>query len=236
MPIKLNKDFLDAVEKGVASLEKNTTIKKAMKGGKNRPDIGDTQIAKYSPFEKGVQTAENIDSAVSNAGFLAETEAGLNLLSKLGAIGLAGGKVLSTVGQVAAPVQRALWTLDSARTMTDPKYRAETQKVVEGITEESPSNTALSGGLFTSAVARPTSTAQGVLDTISQLETDQINEQLKQERLDRQMRRLLEKAKAERATILGHRSGVQDNRDVPAVDIRNANQRSEQQAAQRYFK
>jgi flagellar motility protein MotE (MotC chaperone) len=241
MPIKLNKDFLKAVEAGVIALEKAAPtiaepVKKILKGGENRPDIGQTQMAEYSPFESRVQTAENIDSAVSNASFLAETEAGLNLLSKLGAIGLAGGKVLSTVGQVAEPIQETLWGLDAVRTLASPKYRAEAQKAVEATTEASPSDTAFSGSLFTSALARPTSTAQGELDTISQLETDQINEQLKQERLDRQMRRLLEKAKAERATILGHRSGVQDNRDVPAVGIRNANQRSEQQAAQRYFK
>jgi len=252
MPIKLNKDFLDAVEKGVISLEKATPkiaialekaapkiaapVKKAVKGAENRPDIGDTQMARYSPLEDKVQTAENIDSAISNAGFLAETKAGLNLLSKLGKVGATGGKILSGVGKVAEPVQMALWTLDSARTMADPEYRAEAQKAVEAATEKMPSDTAFSPSLFVSAAARPVSTIQGELDTLNQLGTNQINEQLKQEKLDRQMRRLIEKAKAERATILGRRSGVQDNRDVPAVDIRNANQRSEQQAAQRYFK
>jgi hypothetical protein len=241
MPIKLNKDFLDAVEKGVIALEKVAPtiaepVKKILRGGENRLDIGQTQMDEYSPFESGVQTAENIDSAVSNAGFLAETDAGLNLLSKLGAIGVTGGRILSTVGRVAEPVQETLWGIDGVRTMADPQYRAEAQKAIEGATKEMPSDTAFSPSLFVSAFARPTSTAQGELDTVSQLETDQINEQLKQERLDRQMRRLLDKSKAERATILGRRSGVQDNRDVPAVDIRNANQRSEQQAAQRYFK
>jgi hypothetical protein len=236
MPIKINKDFLDAVEKGVASLGKNTTFKKAMKGAGNRPDIGDTQMARYSPLEEKVQNAENVDAAVSNAGFLAETKGGAELLSKLGTIGGAGGKLLSSAGKVAEPVQMALWSLDSARTMADPEYRAEAQKAIEAATEKMPSDTAFSPSLFVSAIARPVSTVQGTLDTISQLGTNQINERLKQERLDQQMRRLLDSSKAERATILGHRSKVQDNRDVPAVDIRNANRRSEQQAAQRYFK
>ena len=245
MAIKLNKDFLDAVEKGIVatqrvapetiSLKKAEFFKKALKRADNRPDLGDTKMARYSPLESKVQTTENVDSAISNAGYLAETKDGLNALSKLGKVGVVGGKILSTAGKIAEPVQMALWTVDSARTMTDPKYRAETQKMIESVAEETPADTVFSPTAFTSALARPVSTLQGELDTVSQLDTNQLNEQLKQERLNRQMQRLLGKAKAERATILGHRIKSQNDRDVPAVDIRNANQQSEQKAARRYF-
>jgi hypothetical protein len=229
MPVKLNKDFLDAVERGIVVLQKEAPkiaapVKKALKGADNRPDLGDTKVARYSPLESKVQTTENVDSAISNAGYLAETKAGLNALSKLGKAGAVGGKILSTAGKVAEPVQMALWTVDSARTMTDPKYRAETQKMIESVSEGTPEDTVFSPTAFTSALARPVSTVQGELDTISQLDTNQLNEQLKQERLDRQMQRLLGKAKSERETILGRRIKSQNDRDVPAVEIRKGAQ------------
>lgn len=230
MAVKLNKNFLKAVESAISfqKLPDLNALKKSLKATPNRPDIGATQMAEYSPLEKKVQLAENIDSSVSNIGFLAETKPALKVLSKLGAAGAVGGKALPVAGRLAAPVQAALWQLDAGRTMVEPKYRAEAQKAVERTLENTDPNQAFNLPIMLSALARPTSTVQGLLDTLGQSDTDIINQQLKQDSQDRQLLRLLK----ERSTVLGRRSESKGDREVPLPDIREGTQPN----ARKFFK
>jgi hypothetical protein len=230
MAIKVNKNFLEAVESGLSfkKLPDLKALKKSLKALPNRPDIGNTQMAEYSPLEKRVQLAENIDSVVSNVGFLAETKPVLKALSKLGTVGAVGGKALTVAGRLAAPVQAALWQLDAVRTMAEPKYRAEAEKAVDRTLENTDPNQSFNIPIAVSALARPTSTVQGLLDNLSQSDTDIINQQLKQDSQDRQLLRL----RRERSTILGRRSESKGDREVPLPDIREGTQPN----ARKFFK
>jgi hypothetical protein len=248
--IKLAKSFADAVEEGVFALNKKPNIvltkkpsnvaleraikKKVVQDTPNLPDVGATKMAEYSPFERGVQTIENVDSAVGNVGFLAEyVPKVISKFTQLSPNAALTGRVLSGVGKLAEPVQPALWVLDAARTLADPKYRAEAQKALESEMDDTAPNKKYSPSTFFSAVSRPNSTAQAIIDTVSSTETRDMNSELKAQRLDRRLQDLIGKNKAERATILGRRNRPQREQDVPAVDV---NQQRDQEAARKFFK
>lgn len=143
------------------------------------------------------------------------------------------GEVVTTVGNLARPVAPALWTLDGVRTIADPQYRAEAQKALESEMDDTAPNKKYSPSTFFSAISRPSSTARALMDTVSSTMTRDMNSELKAQQLDRRLQRLIDKNKAERATILGNRSYPQRKQDVPAVDV---NQQRDQKAARKFFK
>lgn len=152
----------------------------------NYPDVGNTVTPKYSRLEKGVQTAENIDSFISNAGFTADAVARLaRNAPKVANV----AKAVSTTAKIAEPVQMALWSMDAGRTLLDAEYRRQAQSGVEQVLDEnkiSPIKASINTTL--SGMARPVSTVRGLLDAKAQIDTDQMTQDLKGQSIDRYAR------------------------------------------------
>ena len=112
---------------------------KAPRIGNNMADAGNTLVRQYNRLEKGVQTAETVDSAVSNigaaAGGVMRTAAVVGRLAPAAAhmaqsLNLAKVVPALNAARVAgsrlAPVQAGLWGVDAGRAVLDSEYRAET--------------------------------------------------------------------------------------------------------------
>jgi hypothetical protein len=112
---------------------------KAPRIGNNMADAGNTLVRQYNRLEKGVQTTETVDSAVSNAGAAAggvmRSAAVVGRLAPAAAhmaqsLNLARAVPALNAARVAgsrfAPVQAGLWGVDAGRAVLDSEYRAET--------------------------------------------------------------------------------------------------------------
>ena len=197
------------------------TSKKAVQRARvegNPPDLGNTEVEKYSGLEKNVQRAELLDSVVSNAAFASDIAGQLPKLAK-------AAKVVSTVGKVAEPVQAALWMLDSARATADPKYRAESEKAVTKILESDSQPVVKQLRVAASTVARPVSTVRGMLDSVSESDTRKLNAELRGEAAQRRLKALGESFEQKRAEA-----------DVPEVDIRKGDKQRTERVARKFFK
>lgn len=232
------KTFTDVVESAVAALYKKRkpepkiflgkvpyvlpdTSKKAVKRALlegNPPDLGNTEVEKYSGLEKNVQRAETLDSVISNAAFAADIAGHIPKLAN-------AARVVSTVGKAVGPIQPTLWMLDSARATADPKYRAESEKAVTKILESDSQPFVKQLRVGASTWARPVSTVRGMLDSVSESDTRKLNAELRGEAAQRRLKDLGESFEQKRAEA-----------DVPEVDIRKGDKQRTERVARKFFK
>jgi len=126
-------------------------------------DAGNALIPRYNTTESVVQDAEFIHTVGSNLGFAAgQFEKFLPTIAKVVPTAL---KVAPTIAKVAGwgsriapPAQAALYGVDAARAVFDPRYREESLKATNTLLDDPTQSTALkSVQVALNALARPTS-------------------------------------------------------------------------------
>jgi hypothetical protein len=160
--------LFDDIRQIQVRLEKLPIPVKKPRIGDNYADPGDTGVGRYSALESGVQTAETVDSTISNVG--AAAGAGVRALPFVTKFAPAAVKaapalnVARVVGTKLSPVQAVLWGIDAARATLDPEYRAKTLDATHALMDDPSKSTTLKGvNVALNTLARPVTTTGSLI-------------------------------------------------------------------------